>query len=150
MFTESIYGLINFFISWKTLIGIIIGIVSVWLYSYFSSRSDSDLATLEKKFKDYQSVKAALNEMLDTLFSPESVKRTVAAKVKDSISSDIFSGKDDQPIVNDILEAHSKYLAFGETISKTPYSNKEIINDYHNFVYKIISEIDRSSKSLNT
>jgi len=83
--------------------------------------------------------------MLDTLFSPVNIKKTVSAKVKRSVKNGLLVDNNDQDIKNDILEAHSKYMAFGETLSRTTYSNKQLINDYHNFIYKIIEKIDTNS-----
>ena len=143
MFSE-IFG---FLISFQTFTGIVIGVVSVLFYFYVKDRKTDDLTTLEKKFKAYQILKSNLNELLDTMSGPESVKRSVSKKIKHSVNNGLFESKEDQLIISDIVEAHSKYLAFGETISKTPYNNKEIINDYHNFVYRIIEKIDTTLSS---
>ena len=147
MFTEKITELIKFIISWQTLAGFIIGISFTWFYNYLKYKDKNELATHEKKLKAYQSIKSILNETLGTLSSPESVKKTIATKLKVSVKDGLLVNKDDQIILNDILEAHSKYLAFGETILKTPYSNKEIINNYHNFIYRIIEKIDKTLAS---
>ena len=148
MLSEKIQDLVQFIVNWKTLAGIIAGILIAWLYGFYSNRPSNDLVILEKKMKAYKSIKTILNEMLNTMDSPESVKQVVAGKIKDSVSNGMFATKEDQSIINDVMEAHSKYLAFGDTISKTTYSNKELINDYHNFIYKIIEKIERTSKDL--
>ena len=146
------------------LAGIILGVSFIILFSFlkeinnlqsvfsffsglFNRKSANDA---ENKLAACQLVKSNLNEMLDTLFSPANVKNSVSAKVRKSLKNGFFSGNEGVAIKNEILEAHSKYMAFGETLSRTTYSNKELINDYHNFIYRIIEKIDTSSLDSGT
>ena len=118
-----------------------------WLSGLLNHGPANESELRENKLIVYQSIKSNLNEMLDTIFSPANVKKSVSAKVRSSIKNGLLSDSDGQVIKNDILEAHSKYMAFGETLSRTTYSNKQLINDYHNFIYKIIEKIDTTSLS---
>ena len=113
------------------------------LFKRSSNKAENNMAACEL-------IKSNLNEMLDTLFSPKNVKKSVSAKVRSSVKNGIFSCSEGQIIKNEILEAHSKYMAFGETLSRTTYSNKQLINDYHNFIYKIIEKIDSSLPESGT
>lgn len=157
--------IIDFIISWQLLSGIIIGICIILFYSLirkyvqfpFSSvykflkvRGKDQRKREEDKTAAYQSIKLHLNEMLDTLFSPANVKNSVSAKVKNSVNNRLLADNNDQLIKNEILEANYKYMAFGETITRTTYTNKQLINDYHNFIYKIIEKIDTKNLSSGT
>ena len=99
----------------------------------------------QEKLAAYQSVKNNLDEMLDTLFSTTKVKNSVSSKLKKSIKNGYFSDIEGKEIRNEVMEAHCKYMAFGETLSRTTYSNKQLINDYHNFIYRIIEKIDSAT-----
>ena len=90
-------------------------------------------------------IKNNLDEMLDTLFSTAKVKNSVSSRLKKSIKNGYFSDSEGKEIRNEVMEAHYKYMAFGETLSRTTYSNKQLINDYHNSIYRIIEKIDSAT-----
>lgn len=154
--------IIDFILSWQLLSGIIIGICIILLYSLirqyvqlpfssvYSLLNYSHKKSDQNKTVVYQTIKLHLNEMLDTLFSPANVKKSVSAKVKNSVNNRLLADKDDQLIKHEILEANYKYMAFGENLTRTTYTNKQLINDYHNNIYKIIEKIDTISLSSGT
>ena len=152
----------EFIFSWQMLAGIIIGICIIFLYSLLINKSSlnsvisffsgllrqnkaDESEKKQEKLAAYQSVKNNLDEMLDTLFSTAKVKKSVSSRLKKSINNGYFSDSEGKEIRSEVMEAHYKYMAFGETLSRTTYSNKQLINDYHNFIYRIIEKIDSAT-----